>query len=112
MSLYEKLIKTFENCNVEAYLNLLDENYVFIRHQSNQEVKKNDWKQTVTGMFEAMKKGNLKFENNRCIYENEEILVMHSIGHFPDNTKEAIIAVHILLDGKIIKTESGATRID
>ena len=63
-------------------------------------------------MFEAMKKGNLKFENNRCIYENEEILVMHSIGLFPDNTKEAIIAVHILLDGKIIKTESGATRID
>ena len=34
------------------------------------------------------------------------------IGHFPDGTKEAIMAVHTLSNGKIVKTESGATRID
>ena len=45
-----------------------------------------------------------------CI--TEDILVMHSIGHFPDETKEAIMAVHTLSNGKIVKTESGATRID
>ena len=37
---------------------------------------------------------------------------MHSIGHFPDGTKEAIMTVHTLSNGKIVKTESGATRID
>ena len=63
-------------------------------------------------MFEAMNEEKLKFEENRCIYENEDILVMHSIGHFPDRTKEAIMAVHTLSNGKIVKTESGATRID
>ena len=63
-------------------------------------------------MFDAMKEEKLKFEENRCIYENEDILVMHSIGHFPDGTKEAIMAVHTLSNGKIVKTESGATRID
>ena len=51
-------------------------------------------------------------KKNRCIYENDDILVMHGIGHFPDGTKEAIMSVHILSNGKIIKTESGATRID
>ena len=48
----------------------------------------------------------------KCIYENDDILVMHGIGYFPDGTKEAIMSVHSLSNGKIIKTESGATRID
>jgi hypothetical protein len=30
---------------------------------------------------------------------------------FPDGTKEAIIGVHTLKDGKIVKTETGATPI-
>ena len=59
-----------------------------------------------------MREEKLKFEENSCIYENEDILVMHSIGYFPDGTKEAIMAVHTLSNGKIVRTESGATRID
>ena len=112
MSVYENMISSFDNCNIQSYLNLLHKDYVFIRHQSGQKLSKEDWTPTVTGMFNAMKESNLKFEKNRCLYENNEILVMHSIGNFPDGTKEAIMAVHSLLDGKIIKTESGATRIN
>ena len=112
MSIYQKMIKVLEECDVEGYLDLLHDDYVFVRHQSDQMVSKEDWTPTVSGMFNAMKESNLKFEKNRCLYENNEILVMHSIGNFPDGTKEAIMAVHSLLDGKIIKTESGATRIN
>ena len=43
---------------------------------------------------------------------NHSIKSLMIIGHFPDGTKEAIMAVHTLLNGKIVKTESGATRID
>ena len=63
-------------------------------------------------MFDAMREEKLKFEENRCIYENDDILVMHSIGHFSDGIKESIMAVYTLSNGKIVKTESGATRID
>ena len=63
-------------------------------------------------MFDAMREEKLKFEENRCIHEDDDILVMHSIGHFPDGTKETIMAVHTLSNCKIIKTESGATCID
>ena len=83
-----------------------------IRLEGGQTVFKTEWTPVVTGMFDAMREEKLKFEENRCIYENEDILVMHSIGHFPDGTKEAIMAVHTLSNGKIVKTESGATRID
>ena len=112
MSVYKNIISSFDDCSVQSYLNLLHEDYVFIRHQSGQTVSKIEWTPVVTGMFDAMREEKLKFEENRCIYENEDILVMHSIGHFPDGAKEAIMAVHKLSNGKIVKTESGATRID
>ena len=112
MSIFNRMVKAIDDCNLDEYLNLLHDNYVFVRHQTNQEVTKSEWTQVVTSMFDEMKKGNLKFENNRCIYENDEIMIIHNIGYFPDKTKEAIMAVHSLLNGKIIKTESGATQID
>ena len=66
---------------------------------------------TLKGIF-AMREEKLKFKENRCIYENEDTLVIHSIGPFPDGTKQAIMAVCTLSIGKIVKTESGATRIN
>ncbi len=112
MSVYEKMIKVMDECDLDSYLDMLHDDYVFVRHQSGQNVLKEEWASTVTGMFTAMKDGNLKWEQNRCIYENDDILVMHNIGNFPDGTKESIIAVHNLVDGKIVKTESGATALD
>mgnify|MGYP000207675584 FL=1 len=109
MSVYKQMIKVMDDCDIESYLDMLHPDYVFVRHQSGQEVSKKDWSETVTGMFNAMKDGKLSFDHNRCLYENEDILVIHNIGTFPDGTKEAIMAVHTLSDGKVIKTESGAT---
>ena len=112
MSVFKNIISSFDDCSVQSYLNLLHEDYVFIRHQSGQKVSKTEWTPIVTSMFDTMNEEKLKFEVNRCIYKNDEILVMHSIGHFPVGTKEAITAVHTLSNGKIVKTVSGATRID
>ena len=109
MSVYENMINTFDDCNVENYLNLLHEDYVFVRHQSGQKVSKADWAPTVTGMFNAMSEGKLKLEENRCIYENDDILVDHSVLSFPDGSKEAVLACHKKKDGKIISSETGAT---
>ena len=48
---------------------------------------KSNWSSIVTSMFNSMKEGKLYFENNRCLHKNDEVLIMHSIGNFPDNTK-------------------------
>ena len=45
----------------------------------------------------------------RCIYENDEVLVEHSVMDFPDGTREAVLAVHTIRDGRITRTETGAT---
>ena len=109
MSIYEKMIQSLELSTPDPYFDLLHPDYVFVRHQSGEEVSKEDWLPTVTGMFNAMKDGNFTWSNNRCWYENDDIMVHHNIGNFPDGTKEAIMAFHTLKDGKIIRTETGST---
>ena len=111
MSIYEKMVKSFEDSTPERYLDLLHPDYVFVRHKSGEEVSKEEWVLTVNGMYSAMSEGKLIFTDYRCIYENDDILVMHHLGSFPDGTSEAIMAVHTLKDGKIIRSESGATPI-
>ena len=111
MSIYEKMVKSFEDSTPDMYLDLLDADYVFVRHHSGEEVSKEEWTFTVISMFNAMSEGKLTFSAYRCLYENHEILVMHHMGIFPDGTKEAILVAHVLKNGKIIRTESGATPI-
>jgi hypothetical protein len=38
-------------------------------------------------------------------------MVEHSFMTFPDGTSEAVMVVNLLKDGKIIRTETGATPI-
>ena len=76
--------------------------------QLGTEVSKSDWMPTLTAMMES---DTLSFSNQRCLYENEEIMVEHSFMAFPDGTSEAVMVVNLLKDGKIIRTETGATPI-
>ena len=108
MSLYQKIKAAQDSKDLEGYLDCLHEDFVFVRHQSGSEVSKSDWKPTLTAMMES---DALSFRNQRCIYENEEIMVEHSFMTFPDGTSEAVMVVNLLKDGKIIRTETGATEI-
>ena len=108
MSLYQKIKAAQDSKDLEGYLDCLHEDFVFVRHQSGAEVSKSDWKPTLTAMMES---DALSFSNQRCIYENEEIMVEHSFMTFPDGTSEAVMVVNLLKDGKIIRTETGATPI-
>ena len=47
--------------------------------------------------------------NRRLIYENDEIIVSHSILKFPNGTKDATLLVRLVKDGKIIGQEAAAT---
>jgi len=111
MSVYEKWNAARENMDVDAWASFLHHDYTFVRHQSNTTVPRDEWIKMATGMFEAMKDGKMKFHSSRCLYENQDILVQHDLIGFPDGSKEAVIGVHNLKDGKIIKTETGATLI-
>ncbi|MFZ8883406.1 MAG: nuclear transport factor 2 family protein, partial [Paracoccaceae bacterium] len=80
MSLYQKINAAQNNKDIEAYLDYLHEDFVFIRHQSGTKVNKSDWTPTLMSMMQS---DALSFNNQRCLYENDEIMVEHSFMTFP-----------------------------
>ena len=52
-----------------------------------------------------------KIESQRIVYENDEIGVGHFFVSFKDGSRQAVLAVYIIKDGKIIRSATGATII-
>ena len=109
MRLHDKLEKAIANRDVNAYLNLLHEDFTVTFHKSGNSFTKDEWASMVTGMLT-----NKKFihESSRCVYENNDILIQHNFMSYPDDTREAVMLVAILSEGKIIKLETGATSLN
>ena len=106
MSIYEKLDVAMENNDAEAYADLLHDDFKFVRHATNTEMTKSEWVNVINNMMDS---GKVTRSNSRCIYENDDILVSHSMVSFPDGTSEAVLVCFSLRDGKIVRSETGAT---
>ena len=105
MSLIQKLYDAEENKDLEKFNEVLSENYVWIRHSTGERVPRNE----LSKWF--MSEGAPKTERQRIIYENDEIGVAHSFVTFKYGSKQAVLVVYIINDGKIIRSETGATNI-
>jgi len=108
MSLYEEIATARSNKNIDAYANLFHDDFKFISHQDGTSMDKQAFTEK-TGKL--MSSGSLEIQRQRCIYENDEILVSHTVVDFPDGTREAVMSVHKLKDGKIMEMETGATLV-
>jgi len=109
MGVYELLMKSMEERDARHYIGALHDDYVFVRHQTGATMGKSEMSEMMAMM---MANEAVVIKEPRCIYENDEILVEHSVMDFPDGTTEAVLAVHTKKDGKIIRTETGATLIN
>ena len=108
MSVFEKWLESVDKRDAEIFIDAHHEDYQFVRHQSGTTMNKAEIADMMRGM---MANDAVVVKETRCLYENDDVLVMHSIVNFPDGTSEAIIQFSELKDGKIIKTETGATLI-
>lgn len=106
MSIYEKMHQTMEDRSIDGWKDFLHEDYEFVRHQSGKVLNKAE---TLSMMEGFLKSDKVVEHSRRCLYENDEILVVHSVVDFPDDSREAILAVYLKKDGKLIKCETGAT---
>jgi hypothetical protein len=97
MSLYQKLTKVMNDRNVDDYAKLLHEDAEIIFHKSGNQFTKTEWVSMAAGMMTNPK------------FVNDEILVSHDFMSYPDDTKEAVMLVCMIKDGKIIRMETGAT---
>ena len=109
MAIYETMTKAMQDGDGRAYLGLLHDDYQFVRHQSGQTMTKADMAEMIKGMMDS---GQWSISDQRCLYENDDVLVSHSIMSFPDGSREALMSVNMKKDGKIIRTETGATPLE
>tara|TARA_B100000029_G_scaffold131094_1_gene124737 strand:+ start:1006 stop:1338 length:333 start_codon:yes stop_codon:yes gene_type:complete len=106
MSVWDKIVEATERKDAEIYAEILHPDYEFVSHQSGTSFSKGQMIEMMKGMMASDK---MAVHNPRCIYENDDILVEHSVMDFPDSTSEAVLAVHTIQGGLIVRTETGAT---
>ena len=108
MSVYEKIASAMQNRDIDEFISNYHNDCKFISHKDGSSMGRQEFYEMVGGL---MSSSSLKIQNQRCIYENDDIMVSHSIMDFPDGTREAVMVVHKLKEGKVIETETGATLI-
>ncbi len=106
MSLYDTMAKATEERDATMYTDLFHPEYEFVRHQAGTSMNRDQMAEMMKVMMANEK---VVIRDSRCIYENEDVLVEHSVMDFPDGTTEAVMGVHTIKDGQIVRTETGAT---
>lgn len=106
MALFEKMNAAIAKNDTDAYLALYDDEAVFVRHQSGTTMTKAEFAEMVRRLAAS---DDAEIGQRRCLYENGDILVVHSVNGYPDGTREAVLMACTLKDGKITRVETGAT---
>ena len=105
MSVIQKLIDAQDNQDLKAYNEVVSEDYVWVKHSTGEEIPRDELSKWLISSDAP------KTENARIIYENDEIGVAHYFISFQDGSRQAVLVVYIIKDGKIIRSETGATKI-
>ena len=105
MSVIQKLIDAQEKKDLKAYNEVVSEDYVWVKHSTGEEIPRDELSKWLISPDAP------KTESCRIIYENNEIGVAHYFISFKDGSRQAVLVVYIIKDGKIIRSETGATNM-
>ena len=103
MSVIQKLWDAEENRDLNKFNEVMHEDFVWVKHSTGEKIGR----KILSTWF--MSDDAPKSENNRIIYENDEIGVAHSFVTFKDGSRQAVIVVYTIKNGRIIRSETGAT---
>ena len=106
MAFAENWLRAFNARDRDQLVELIDDDFVFVRHQSGKDILKDE-------MADIWSADGPRPErrNYRVIYENDDIVVSHQFMNFPSGAKEAVMVVMLLKNGKLVRMETGATPI-
>ncbi len=105
--LFQKIVDAWDRKDAEAEAALFQEDWEFLFHSTGRVLRKSEM--SFDDRRELM--DTIKQTDRRCLYENDDVLVMHSISHFPNGTSDAVMMVHLKREGLIWRTETGSTPI-
>lgn len=104
MSIIEAYNGAWDMGDIETLEMIIHDDCVFNPHVGGMTMSKSD----ILGF--VMSENRPSSENNRILFENDEVGVAHSIVHFAnDSDSEAVMSFMRFKDGQIISMETGAT---
>ena len=105
--LHDRMTKAKADRDIGAFNSCHHDDWEFKFHSSGRIV----WRGDNTDEQTLEKWDTFKVKNDRRLYENEDILVTHSIVHFPNGSTDEVMMVHMKKDGLLWRTETGSTPI-
>ncbi len=103
MSIRAAYNAAWETGNVEALAEIIHDEFVFNPHVGGITMSKSD-------LLGFAGNNAPTSENDRILFENDEVGVAHSVIHFANgSTSEAVLSFLRFKDGKIVLMETGAT---
>ena len=104
MSLIQKMQKFINDGDTKMASEVIHDDYKFLMHASGKTLNKEE-------VINWLKTGDVREKNVRILFENNEVGFKHSIVTFNDGNTEAVMSYFKFKDGKIIRQETGATKI-
>ena len=105
MSIIERITKIINEGDTAAAEQLIHDDFQFLMHSSGKTLTKKD-----VVAWVGMK--DVKKENVRVLFENNEVGFEHALVSFKDGNKEAVMSYYKYKDGKILHQETGATKLN
>ena len=106
MRIYPEMEAAMRADDVDRYVALMDPDFEYVRHKSHDTLGRD---QMADLLRRVWGNGNRTIEELRCLYENEDILVVHTRLAFASGSREGAMIVNLKKDGKIFRIESGVS---
>ena len=103
--LFEKYKQFWETGDIEAFTLIIDPEIEIIMHSTGGVIDPDLWLERIT----AIVLSDAYAENIRCLYENDDIMVVHQITNSANGTRDAVLYVFTKTDGMLTRVETGAT---
>ena len=97
----EKILSEGDTAAAEQ---LIHDDYQFLMHSTGKTLGKKDVVSWI-GMKDVKK------DNLRVLFENDEVGFEHAYATFKDGNKEAVMTYYKFKDGKVVYQETGATKL-
>jgi hypothetical protein len=106
MMIYTEMEAAMRADDADRYAALLAEDFEYVRHKSHDTIDRNAMRDLLRKVWRP---GNRTIEDMRCLYENDDILVVHMTLSFASGSREGAMIVHQKRDGRIVRIESGVS---
>ena len=102
--LYEKYALAWHTKNIDMLESLCHPDFEMVMHSSGSVASKYEYIDRIGPLMQKFKP-----ESMRCLYENDDVLVMHFFMTFPNRTKDAVLFYIQKEGGLMRRIETGST---